>query len=783
MPEAISICLLALFAGCLQLDAAEVDVSKLPPAATTQIDFARDVRPILENNCLRCHGPDKAKSKFRLDNRDSALKGGENGVDILPGKSAASPLIHYVARLVPDMEMPPNDKGTPLTPQQVSLLRAWIDQGAAWDKGGASNTVDFSFSPFFGGTMVSGDAQKYREQAWQSDGVNGGLEKFELFERTSPYTKLLLTGHVLRDDYKLDLAVARNDFGFVHAGWEQYRKYFDDIGGFDPKLFPQAPSLGQDLHLDIGRAWIDLGLTLPNLPRMVLGYEYDYRQGDESTLTWGSVGASRATARNVLPDSQALNEGVHIIKFDLDHEINGYAIEERFRGEFYKLSTANSNISFGQATQLLNEGTTYFQGANTIRVSRKFNDWFFASGGYLFSKLDADSSVNMNAPTLLQEVSVPQVTLERESNVGNVNGLFGPFNGLVISTGLQAEWTDQNGFGPGTLDLEMLPPASNTIETFSLASQYDKTSLQENLSVRYSKMPFSAVYAEARFQQDDISQYDQFSSLQNNILNKAVFLQHTDYHNQTSDLRCGFDTSPWQSVSFIGQFRRSQSDSQYDSGPLVQPVATAYPTFLLSRQIITDEVEAKVVLHLSPRFKTTLSYRYEADDYSDTTRPYANFGVPISPGGQLVAGEGRSGIYSITSTWTPVPRWYLSSMFSYQSSTLVTANGGAAAVVPYRGDTYTALVNGTYVLSQNTDVFAGFSLSDANYGTDDFAAGLPLGIEYQRRGAQVGVSRKFGKNVSAKLQYRFDYYEEPSSGGADNFRAQSIFATMTFRFW
>ena len=152
----------------------DVDVSKLPPPAATNIDFARDIRPILEDNCLRCHGPEKPKSGFRLDNREAALKGGDGGVDILPGNSAKSPLIHYVAYLVPDMEMPPVGKGTKLTAQQVSLLRAWIDQGAVWDTTAPTNNLDFSLSPIVGGTTVSGDKQKFRELNWQNDGVNGG---------------------------------------------------------------------------------------------------------------------------------------------------------------------------------------------------------------------------------------------------------------------------------------------------------------------------------------------------------------------------------------------------------------------------------------------------------------------------------------------------------------------------------------------------------------------------------------------------------------------------------
>src|SRR5256885_15430496 len=106
------------------------DVPKLPPPATNHIEFLRDIQPIFERSCLRCHGPERPKSKFRLDNRAAALQGGEdNREDIIPGDSAHSPLIHYVARLVKEMEMPPPGKGEPLTPTQIGILRAWIDQG------------------------------------------------------------------------------------------------------------------------------------------------------------------------------------------------------------------------------------------------------------------------------------------------------------------------------------------------------------------------------------------------------------------------------------------------------------------------------------------------------------------------------------------------------------------------------------------------------------------------------------------------------------------------------
>src|SRR2546426_8551748 len=105
---------------------ARAEDKKLPPAATKEIDYAQDIDPILKNNCIKCHGPNKQKSNLRLDSREAALKGGDIGKPIVVGKSAESNLIKYVAGLDEETKMPPT--GDPLTEAQIGLLRAWIDQ-------------------------------------------------------------------------------------------------------------------------------------------------------------------------------------------------------------------------------------------------------------------------------------------------------------------------------------------------------------------------------------------------------------------------------------------------------------------------------------------------------------------------------------------------------------------------------------------------------------------------------------------------------------------------------
>jgi hypothetical protein len=180
MTKKSSLLLLALIgaAGSLQAadnkwDITKIDASKVPSAATTPgVTYEKDIRPIFEASCFRCHGAQRPKADLRLDSLSTTLEGGKDGKMIVPGDSKKSLLVAAVARVNDDVAMPPkfrprpggpggpppgggpppsgpagNPGGPgapggpggphgfgpppkPLTPEQVSLVRAWIDQGA-----------------------------------------------------------------------------------------------------------------------------------------------------------------------------------------------------------------------------------------------------------------------------------------------------------------------------------------------------------------------------------------------------------------------------------------------------------------------------------------------------------------------------------------------------------------------------------------------------------------------------------------------------------------------------
>jgi hypothetical protein len=115
--------------------AKDVDVSKLPPpAGQPGVTFEKEIKPIFDKSCVRCHGADKPKGKLRLDSLEGVLKGGVDGKVVESSNSARSLLVHNVAYLgdQDNWMPPPKNKANipPLTKDQIGLIRAWIDQGA-----------------------------------------------------------------------------------------------------------------------------------------------------------------------------------------------------------------------------------------------------------------------------------------------------------------------------------------------------------------------------------------------------------------------------------------------------------------------------------------------------------------------------------------------------------------------------------------------------------------------------------------------------------------------------
>ena len=228
---------------------------ELPPPAGRAVDFTKDIQPLFEAACVKCHAKGKAKGGFSLESREVFIKGGDTSPAAVLGKSAESLIVKLVASDDPDERMP--KKGTHWTAEQVGLLRAWIDQGAAWPEGvsfakpvpenlapravqapaGAGNPIDRMLLGYFAqhggaGREAVADAV-FARRAWLDVvGLLPSAEELVAFERdASPGKREALVDRLLADsrgyaDHWLSFwnDLLRNDYrgtGFIDGGRKQ----------------------------------------------------------------------------------------------------------------------------------------------------------------------------------------------------------------------------------------------------------------------------------------------------------------------------------------------------------------------------------------------------------------------------------------------------------------------------------------------------------------------------------------------------------------------------------
>jgi hypothetical protein len=181
-----------------------IALSLASTALAESIDFSKQIRPILSENCFFCHGPDdkKREADLRLDDEAAAKKNNDGVIAVVPGDPEKSALIQRIVSTDPDEVMPPPKQHKTISPAQVALLKEWIKQGAKWGKhwsyekvvrpavpAGAKNPVDaflaarlkkegLSFSP------AADRATLIRRVALDLTGLPPTLEELARFERS-----------------------------------------------------------------------------------------------------------------------------------------------------------------------------------------------------------------------------------------------------------------------------------------------------------------------------------------------------------------------------------------------------------------------------------------------------------------------------------------------------------------------------------------------------------------------------------------------------------------------
>lgn len=765
--------------------AALVAVSSLPAA-----DVAEEARAILARSCYRCHGPERQKSGYRLDRRGDALRGGDFGTAIVPGKPEASPLLRYVRHAEPDMEMPPIGKGDRLTDDEVATLERWITAGADW-RTNSPVRVRYDFTPMIRSVWIDGNRARYEEHSGNVRGPAGGVSQFSLTGQLDDDTRIAAEGRAIfgQEDYRVGITLERQDIGFLRFGAERWTRFYDNHGGFQPGVAAPAP-LGRDLELNLGRTWVELGLTPPTGPAITLGYEYAYRDGAKSMLTWGLSGGV-----GIGPAFKAINDDVHTLRLDLQHDWRGTEIQNEALFQIHSLDTSHTfggdtlngtaNPSTGR------QRTETHTGANTLRLARQIRDWWYGEAAYHYSRLRADAALNVTTTTAAGALgtgpqwSANNLLNEAETHAFSLSSLIGPFADLTLSPSFQTEWNRRRS--AGSADLAYIAFGPLTSVPVVLRSSRDEHLTTESVNLRYNGIPTLVLAGEVRLQQSEQGIFEQqlggdagFDPL---VTKNPSYLQRTDGDGARQNYEVSLRWSPGTRWAWTSKIRHHTEETGYlNQQSTITPVAAAggavvaaYPGIIRSWAQETDEWSNRLTLHLRRGWRSELTYRVQRMEHVVVTSA-----PPAAPagGGEQLASTSDAHTVSFGNNLALHPRWNLNLNGSFTDSSTVSAANGIAAVAPWNGRSYSAAGQMTFIWNPLTEIHGAYSLSLAEFGQTATAGRVVAGTDYALHSATVGIRRRL-RTAILNLRYGLDRYNEPTSGNLNNYTAHTLFAALT----
>ncbi len=178
-----------------------------------------------------------------------------------------------------------------------------------------------------GGALYKGNKAQGQQRTGVADNMFGGINDMHLEQSLGNKWFAKLDGHAIfgNHDYNLLLDISKTDVGYLRVGYKEFRTYYNGMGGFFPnKALPgdgvMINPLNDELEVDRGDVWAELGLRMPNLPEITFRYDHIWRDGTKDSTMWGDTALTGANiygnVRKIVPAFRNLNEKRDVFALD-----------------------------------------------------------------------------------------------------------------------------------------------------------------------------------------------------------------------------------------------------------------------------------------------------------------------------------------------------------------------------------------------------------------------------------------------------------------------------------
>ncbi len=640
---------------------------------------------------------------------------------------------------------------------------------------------------------VLGDSDKFRQVNWISDGYAGGVKDFSLEEKMQNEVTLSMEGHAIFDehDYGGKLSLTKEDVGFINIDFDQFRKYYDNAGGFFRRFNTiKSATLDRELAMDIGKFSIDAGLRREKLPDVDLIYEREYREGTKSRLSWTSVtdaGDLGSVARKIGPSWQYNDEIVDSFEAKAEDRFNGfewhasqrweYAREKSMREEqnLATTSTASDSKIRDQFLEPRSDVITTVIGASKWFMKERV----FAGSNYRFSQIDARELENIfeyNANRVLTNFNFPEAVRDAHSDSHYVMNTFVQslmttlWQPLTLSTKFKVESAYRHSESLHPLDASPSSAGGSTpngaIDQMDVSENQQKIERYgESVSIRYDGISRVALYNEYEFQQERNNLYEDRQSASAG----EVFNRQDIAHMYRANGTLGAQVFPWDFLTWTGQFRYGEDQIHYNNVRYTNNSTSGAKSVFVDGQVIDNtEFSSKVTYKPCPWFQPSFRYQLQNNRY-DTWG--------LSDDDQVVGAIMDSSIYTWDAVIQPMKDLLTTVAFSIQDSFVLTPaqNSSTSAQAPrFNSNVYNWLVGADYALKQNLMLTSAFQYTMAANFTDFSNFGIPLGADFRESEISLGLRWEAKKDFTLEPKYSFYHYETNPDAAVGNYNANVL---------
>lgn len=639
---------------------------------------------------------------------------------------------------------------------------------------------------------IGGDKGRFRENGSRQDGMTGGIEELTYDLRVEALRYELSLRAMDKADFDFVSKTSKDKLGYIKVRGQTFRHWYDGTSGhFATDAYELSPTLlempDEDLYVDRRKLAIELGLTMPDVPEIKLGYEHTKRKGKDVPF-WGAaagwsvpfVGGFPPRQRK-LPVVRRTESRSNMLYLDFEHTVKKVHFTVRQQLEDYDEEATIDEPAY--VDKDLRERTSrrdqpsFRSSRTTFQVDSHVHERAYLSAGYMFDYVNNDSTYELSylTPTGERKISGDNVGGDvgdtgisaadhfsrREKHVWTVGGVLDITEDLRLIARLRPEDSDTSSKSkagePSPLTIYPIVPEQHLTE-----SRVEETALAEMLELSYSGIPRTVLSLQGEWEQRSIHVDERYRSIQAPARNR---LHRADIDRDTAEYTGRATYLPFPGLRLSGQHRKSSLHHDYVSkgraGPAIlvgSDVVFGYPGYLYDRGVSEEE--------------TVLSARWRLNRFATLVPKVAHIRreIEVHKESPDDISNARINRYSLGLDLAPFPNLYLTTVYTYDDVRIATEadkidpqNPPIAQIPNYRVDVYSLATNATLALNEKISLTAGYHRVHSGGAIETVRDEVSGGLRYQ-------VSPKVFATVKF-IHYDFD---DDRVGRLDNYSGNAI---------